>query len=130
MVDTGLSLKCDLHECLLDPVHLPYQFNYVSVIYKSPVHYRRFSISQQYCNSDLSKFMIPRLELKRAVFMKNCHCVRESEMLYRIIMNNSLLQFKICEPHFKSQTHSKPSKYAVLNILVLDFNTFIVRNTA
>ncbi|CAH3043281.1 unnamed protein product, partial [Porites lobata] len=28
MVDRGLSLKCDLHECLLDPVHLPYQFNY------------------------------------------------------------------------------------------------------
>ena len=78
----------------------------------------------------LSKFMIPRLELKRAVFMKNCHCVRESEMLYRIIMNNSLLQFKICESHLKSQTHSKPSKYAVFNILVLDFNTFIVQNTA
>ena len=78
----------------------------------------------------LSEFMIPRLELKSAVFMKNCHCVRESEMLYRIIMNNSLLQFKICESDFKSQTHSKPSKYAVLNILILDFNTFIVRNTA
>ena len=49
----------------------------------------------------LSKFMIPRLELKSAVFMTNCHCVRESEMLYRIIMNNSLLPFKICESHFK-----------------------------
>lgn len=78
----------------------------------------------------LSKFMIPRLELKRAVFMKNCHFVRESEILYRVIMNNLLLQFKICESHFKSQTHSKPSTYAVLNILILAFNTFIVRNTA
>ncbi|CAH3019570.1 unnamed protein product, partial [Porites evermanni] len=28
MVDTGLTLKCDLHESLLDPLHLPYQFNY------------------------------------------------------------------------------------------------------
>lgn len=29
-VDTGLTLKCDLHECLLDPFHLPYQSYFVS----------------------------------------------------------------------------------------------------
>lgn len=29
-MDTGLTLKCDLHERLLDPLHLPYQSRFVS----------------------------------------------------------------------------------------------------
>lgn len=30
--NTGLTLKCDLHECLLDPLHLPYQSCFVSTL--------------------------------------------------------------------------------------------------
>ena len=30
VTETSLTLKCDLHECLLDPFHLPYQSHLVS----------------------------------------------------------------------------------------------------
>ena len=45
IADTGLTLKCDLHECLLDPFHLPYQSHLVGASISS--HYLIFQFLQQ-----------------------------------------------------------------------------------
>lgn len=42
-MDTGLTLKCDLHERLLDPLHLPYQSCFVSTALTSILKWHRVS---------------------------------------------------------------------------------------